>query len=369
MKVDVEAFLERLLAIQSIPAPTFQEEERARYLETSFKDAGLIDVERDEISNVFGRIQGGEKGTLVVSAHLDTVFSRDISLQVQQREHRLIGPGIGDNALGLAALVELTSAFPHGSLPGDLWLVANVGEEGLGNLKGMKRVVERFGDSVLGYLILEGMALGHIYHRALPVRRYRIEATGAGGHAWIHRDRPSAIHALLRLGERILNIALPESPRTTLNIGRIEGGTTVNSIAQAAHMELDLRSEDERTLSEIEEKILERLREPIDPGLNVVPELIGKRPGGEIPADHPLVVAAQESLLAAGIQSIQLEMGSTDASLPLSLGYPAVCVGISHGGEAHSVEEYIELELIPRGFEALTSLIQKAFRALPAQAG
>jgi acetylornithine deacetylase/succinyl-diaminopimelate desuccinylase-like protein len=367
--MDVEAFLERLLAIQSIPAPTFQEEERAKYLESSFKAAGLIDVERDEISNVFGRIKGGDLGTLVVSAHLDTVFSQDTLLEVKQRENRLIGPGVGDNALGLAALVELASAFPHGSLPGDLWLVANVCEEGLGNLKGMRGIVDRFGDSVLGYLILEGMALGHIYHRALPVRRYRIEASAAGGHAWIHRDRPSAIHTLLRLGERILSITLPESPRTTLNIGRIEGGTTVNSIAQAAHMEMDLRSEDENTLSKMEEMILDLLRSPMDSGLTVNYELIGERPGGEIPADHPLVVAAKESLLAVGIQSIQLETGSTDASLPLSLGFPAVCVGVSHGGEAHSLEEYIEIELIPRGFVALTSLIQKAFHVLPERAG
>lgn len=365
--MDLKDFLDRLIAVQRIPAPTFKEEERARYLEASFNDAGLLDVERDEISNVFGRIQGGEGKALVVTAHLDSVFPLGTSLKTIQEGNRLVGPGVGDNALGLAALVELTSVFPHRSLPGDLWLVADVGEEGLGNLRGMKRVVERFGDAVLGYIILEGMALGHIYHRALPVRRYRVEVSAAGGHAWIHRDRPSAIHTLFQVGNRILEIVLPESPRTTLNIGRIGGGTSVNSIAQTAHMELDLRSEDEGSLTDLEQALLDLLQEPMEDELTLDAEIIGERPGGAIPSDHPLVVAAKESLLAAGIQSIQLETGSTDANMPLSLGLPAVCVGISHGGEAHSLEEYIELDPIPRGFEALLSLIEKAYRMLPAR--
>jgi acetylornithine deacetylase/succinyl-diaminopimelate desuccinylase-like protein len=365
--MDTEALLQRLISIQSIPAPTFHESERARHLERCFIEAGLEDVERDDISNVFGRLSGGSKRALVVSAHLDSVFPLDTQLQTIRRETRLVGPGVGDNALGLATLVELAYSFRNDGLPGDLWLVANIGEEGLGNLRGMRSVVDRFADSVLGYIVLEGMALGHIYHRGLPIRRYRIEATAAGGHSWIHSDRPSAVHALIELAESILELSLSDSPRSTLNIGRIEGGTTVNSIAPRAHMELDLRSEEEVALKALEAQLLALLKEKHREGVSLEADLIGERPGGGIPAHHPLVVAAQQSLRAAGVQSIQLELGSTDASLPLSLGLPAVCVGITHGGDAHTMEEYIELEPIPNGYHALVALIERAYKALDRQ--
>jgi tripeptide aminopeptidase len=362
--MDTEALLQRLISIQSIPAPTFHETERARFLETCFQEAGLADVERDEIYNVYGRIRGNSQRPLVVTAHLDSVFPFETDLQTMRKDNRLVGPGVGDNALGLAILVELAHNFKKRELPGDLWLVANVGEEGLGNLSGMKRAVDRFADSVLGYIVLEGMALGHIYHRGLPIRRYRVEATTAGGHSWIHNDRPSAVHTLVRLADAILKISLPHTPRSTLNIGRIEGGTTVNSIAQQAQMVLDLRSEEESTLRGLESQLMASLESYREDGVSLKAHLIGERPGGDLPADHPLVVAAQEGLKAAGVQPIQLEAGSTDASLPLSLGLPAVCVGITHGGDAHSEEEYIELDLIPSGFHALCNLIASAYVAL-----
>lgn len=365
--MNTESLLQRLISIQKIPAPTFHEAERARHLERCFQEAGLEDVERDDISNVSGRMAGGSKGALVVSAHLDSVFPLDTQLQTARRDNRLTGPGVGDNALGLAALVELAYSFREKALPGDLWLVANVGEEGLGNLRGMRRVVDRFSDSVLGYIVLEGMALGHIYHRGLPIRRYRIEANAAGGHSWIHSDRPSAVHALIWLAERILKISLSSSPRSILNIGRIEGGTTVNSIAQRAYMDLDLRSEEEAALKALEAQLLAVVQGDHEKGVTLQADLIGERPGGGIAVDHPLVIAAKESLSAAGVQSIQLEMGSTDASLPLSRGLPAVCVGITHGGDAHTMDEYIELEPIPNGYRALVALIERAYQALEPQ--
>ncbi len=219
----------------------------------------------DEVGNVYARLPGsGSSRPLVVSAHLDTVFPLSTDLHVTRRSSNpgaaptnveglalstVEGPGIGDNSLGVAGLFGLlwelnsSSAQIAGStLPGDIWLVANVGEEGLGNLCGMRAVVDRFGDRPLAYLIVEGMALGQIYHRGLGVQRYRITVDTPGGHSWVDYGRPSAIHVLGEIIYRLSNLSLPRVPRTTLNIGTISGGTSINTIAAHAQLELDLRS-------------------------------------------------------------------------------------------------------------------------------
>jgi acetylornithine deacetylase/succinyl-diaminopimelate desuccinylase-like protein len=219
----VERVLEMAIAIQQVPAPTFSEGPRAAFVLECFKEEGLSDVSMDPAGNVYARLPGaGKAPPLVVSAHLDTVFPEDTPLDFRREAEKVYGPGIGDNATGIAGLfgllwglrdetlrrpiAHLTSleAKPsQGSgkhlqgLPGDVWLVANVGEEGLGNLCGMSAVVDRFGSDVRAYLIIEGMALGQIYHRGLSVRRYEISACTQGGHAWVDFGKPSAIHERL----------------------------------------------------------------------------------------------------------------------------------------------------------------------------
>lgn len=355
--MDLERWIARTLELQSIPAPSFQEAERAAYLQRHFDESGLDDVHQDSIGNVFGRVTGGQAAPTIVSAHLDTVFSATTDLTHRRTRRLLAGPGVGDNAVALAALLELAGDLPASEPAGDVWLVGNVGEEGLGNLRGMREVVSRFGSRVSAYLVLEGMALGHLYNRGLPSRRYRIESRAAGGHSWIHRGRPSAIHQLIQLGSALLQVSRPDGASTSLNIGTIGGGRSINSIADSATMELDLRSEDEQAL----ERFDNDLQAVIGDWPDTSAELIGARPAGDLPADHPLVLAASESYMAAGEPELTLGAGSTDASIPLNQGLPAICIGLTRGGEAHTLDEYIELGPMSRGYQAVLGLIDKAF--------
>lgn len=359
--MDLDRWIDRTLAIQSIPAPTFDEAERAVFLRSEFEALGVAQLDQDDIGNLFARIPGDDAPPLIVSAHLDTVFSGTTDLSNRRTRSRLIGPGIGDNSVALAALLELGLDLQDRGLAGDVWLVANVGEEGLGNLCGMREVVARFGDNVTAYLVLEGMALGHIYHRALPVRRYRITFRAEGGHSWIHAGRTSALHKLVEVSGRLLDLRLPSDPRTTLNIGRIEGGRSINSIADSAMLEIELRSESEATLEDLDRHLRKFVGDLHAAGAEIELSLVGSRPSGDLAADHPLVLAALESLTKAGERETYLEYGSTDASVPLNRGIPAVCIGITKGGEAHTTREYIEIKPMRMGYMAVMDLIQTTF--------
>jgi tripeptide aminopeptidase len=365
--MDLDRLIRTSIEIQSIPSPTFQEQEKGDFMSSRFRALKLPLVEKDEIGNVYARLGGKGLPPVIVSAHLDTVFPLDTPLGHKVSHGRITGPGIGDNAIALAALLELAVDLKDGELPGEVWLVANVGEEGMGNLSGIKHVVRRFGPGVSAYIVIEGMALGYIYHRGVPVRRFLVQVNTEGGHAWIHSGRISAVHTLCRIGSAVSQIPLPESPKTILNIGRIAGGTSVNSIADEAWFEIDLRSESEDTINLVEEALRTTCGGFSHPGCEVVIQQIGERPSGGIPADHPLVQTAKEALTQAGIGEHILESGSTDANFPLSLGYPCVCVGITNGGGAHSRDEYIELSLIPTGYGALRHLIEQAFNLGEAQ--
>ncbi|MEW6569413.1 MAG: M20/M25/M40 family metallo-hydrolase [Chloroflexota bacterium] len=356
--MDLERLIARTRALQAIPAPTFSEADRGEWLRSEFEECRLVDVTVDTVGNVLARIPGRGPGAVVVSAHLDTVFPHGTDLTARRDADRLWGPGIGDNALGLAALAELGLDLSAAPPPCDVCLAATVGEEGLGNLRGMTQVVQRFRLQAKAYIVVEGMSLGTIYHRSLPIRRLRLEARAPGGHAWTHAGRPSAAHALLRLGAELLRLPRPDPRKPSLNIGRIEGGTSINTIAAQAAMEIDLRCEDRAML----EAFLAEVRRVIDvtrqQGADIRWESVGDRPGGSIPEEHPLVQSARAALLQAGVEEVQLEVGSTDATVPLSQGLPAVCVGLTHGGGTHSLSENIELEPIPRGYQALLTLVR-----------
>lgn len=354
--MDLDRLIRNTLTIQAIPSPTFRESQRAAFIQSAFADAGLTNIETDLAGNVYGAIRGGSNPPVILSAHLDTVFEEDATVQATLEGERLVGPGVGDNAVALAALIELAHDLQKVDRPGDIWLVANVCEEGLGNLRGMRQVVARFGKHVSAYICLEGMALGHIYHRALPVHRYRVAATTAGGHAWIHAGRPSAIHTLLQIGAGLVNLAGHSNERTTLNIGTISGGTTINSIASAAWMEIDLRSESANSLQALCELVIAHAMSYANRDILIQVETIGERPGGAIPEDHALVQAARQALEDVGESRVLLEVGSTDASIPLSLGLPGVCVGLTRGGEAHSMREFVEIQPIERGYRSVMKL-------------
>jgi len=360
--------LDLAIAIQQIPAPTFHEAARAGFVRARFLEEGLTDVETDAAGNVYACLKPAHApssvvhGPLVVSAHLDTVFPPSVDLAVTREPERILGPGIGDNALGVAGLFGLVWTLRERglSLPGEVWLVANTCEEGLGDLRGMRLVADRFGVRARAYLVLEGMALGQVYHRGLGVRRCRVSVSTEGGHSWIDYGQPSAIHELTAISSRITALSLPRLPRTSLNIGVISGGSSVNTIAAEASLELDLRSEDASTLDALFRQVEEIVRTAEKPGVTAVLEVIGSRPWGEISASHPLVCLGQDCLRAAGVEP-RLNIGSTDANLPLSRGLPAITMGLTTGGKGHTVHEFINLPPLERGMDSLTRLVSRVW--------
>jgi tripeptide aminopeptidase len=353
--------LDLTMQIQQIAAPTFNEGARATFVHALFQRENLKDVSMDDLGNVFARLPGRNKSArpLIVSAHLDTVFPDSVNLQSREEQGKVIAPGIGDNSLGVAALFGILWALHQRKLEleHDLWFVANVGEEGLGDLCGMRAVVDRFGAEVIGYLVLEGLALGHIYHRAIGVKRYRIYANTIGGHSWSDYGQPSAVHELASLVTKLTSMKLPREPRTTMNIGTISGGTGINVLASEARCELDLRSEDPGTLEKIVLQAEDLIQLANRDGVKINAEVIGQRPAGEIPADHPYVQAAVDCMKEQGLVAV-LTSGSTDANIPLSRGIPAVVMGITTGGSAHTTHEYIKTEPIAMGMEGVIRFVE-----------
>lgn len=361
--IDIEALLSDAIAIQQIPAPTFYEAPRAAYLARRFKAAGLRDVARDAMHNVYGRWTGADATApaLLICAHTDTVFPVETSLTVRRAEDCVFGPGLGDNSLGVAGLLGLLALWRAAEFrpPVDVWFVANAREEGLGNLGGIRAAWERLGDRLGAAIVLEGMALGRIYHAGIAVRRLRVTCTAPGGHSWTHYGRPSAIHELIAAGSRIIALTPPRQPRTTLNIGLISGGQSVNSLASSAEFYLDLRSEEAAALAALESQVRDRLRLDTDPTVQFDVAVVGDRPSGCIPVEHPLVQLAAAALEAVG-QKAQYQTGSTDANALLAVGLPTVTVGLTTGGNAHRLDEYIEVGPLADGLWQVTLLVTAA---------
>lgn len=352
------------IQIQQIPAPTFSEGQRAEFVRDLFRQEGLKEVSMDSLGNVFACFPSGSNAKsnkpLVAVAHMDTVFPAKINLQVRKEAGKIFGPGLGDNSLGVAALFGLIWSLRERKieLKNDMWLIADVGEEGLGDLRGMRGVVERFSSNVIGYLVIEGLALGHVYHRAIGVQRYRITARTAGGHSWSDYGQPSAVHELAALVTQLASLTLPREPRTTLNVGTISGGTGINVLASEAICELDLRSENPSVLGKIISQAEHLIQASNRRDVQVTAEVIGQRPAGEISVDHPLVKTAMNCARDQGLDPI-LTSGSTDANIPLNKGIPAVVMGVTTGGGAHSTHEFIDIEPVRKGLEGLVNFVSR----------
>ena len=358
--------VELAISIQQIPAPTFAEKARAGFIESLFKELSLVDVYQDELHNVYGRIPGQaphQLPPLVVSAHTDTVFPIDTDLTIKNDGRLVYGPGLGDNATGVAGLLTIVRTLQTHSLstPTDIWFVANVGEEGLGDLRGMKAVVEHFGIDAT-YIVLEGGMYGQICYRAIGVRRYQITVEAPGGHSWGAFGTPSAIHVLGHLIVAIDDMQVPTVPKTTYNIGIIEGGRSINTIAQTASLLLDLRSEDTIILDALvtQVKTIVAQSQSRFPEVTMGMTLIGNRPAGQMPDNTPLIHWAQTALQYVGCEEVLFIAGSTDANIPLSKGGTAVCVGITESSHAHRLDEYIDTTYIPQGLSQLLLLILAA---------
>jgi len=364
---DGSAVVETAIAIQQIPAPTFEERARGVYVAEQMRALGLAGVQIDAVGNVYGR-RAGVAGApaLLVAAHLDTVFPAGTDLTVRREGARIYGPGLGDNSMGVAALLHLARALQQHDIAhqGDVWFVANVGEEGLGDLRGMRAAVDRLEGQIAAAIALEGCGPDRIIHAGLGVRRYRINASATGGHSWADFGAPSAIHALVRLAAELSRMEAPGEPRSSFNIGVIEGGSSVNTIAQHAALLLDLRSAGPNALSRLigqVEAALARAR-LAERGVTFELETVGNRPAGAIPLDHPLVRAAGAAYRAEGFGN-HYDIASTDANIPLSRGIPAVCVGVTDGENEHRLDEYIQPARLAAGMRALLRLVLAATSA------
>jgi acetylornithine deacetylase/succinyl-diaminopimelate desuccinylase-like protein len=342
--------------ICEIPAPTFEEAERAAYVRSRFDQLGLKDVGIDAAGNARGWRPGTGQGPgLAMAAHLDTVFPRGTALRVARQGRRLAAPGIGDNSVAIAALLAVIQALEHAGVQteGPLYLAGDTGEEGLGDLKGMKAFMADVKDRVSAAVAVEGMKQNRIIHVAVGSRRYNITVRARGGHSWGHFPSPSAIHILGRAIADISWLEVPRTPKTTYNVGVVHGGTSVNTIAAEAGMLVDMRSVDRPALADLERRVLEIVRRAAHEGDGqATTELVGDRPAGAIPADHPVVASCRAIHAALGLSSFS-EPSSTDANVPLGMGLPGVCLSITEGANEHRLDEYIETDPIPTGVKTI----------------
>jgi acetylornithine deacetylase/succinyl-diaminopimelate desuccinylase-like protein len=356
-ETNAEAITEEQIRICSIPATPFGEQERAEYLSHKFRELGLTDVEIDEEGNCLGLIKGASLSPLmVVSAHLDTVFSKDDDFTVIRRDRRLFAPGIADDGCGLAALIALAQAIQTERIPleGSLLFVGTVGEEGEGNLRGVRHLFTkgRWAAQLDAFLSFDGPGVDRITNRALGSRRYRVEFSGPGGHSWGDFGVPNPVHTIGRAISRLAGYPAPKDPRTTFNVGRVEGGTSVNVIPGSATMEVDLRSAAQPELQRLDAFFRRAMRDAADeenarrragdPLLKLKVDLIGERPSGETPTDSPLVELALEATKMLGFEP-RLDQSSTDSNLPISLGIPAITLGAGGtSGSSHTLDEWYD---------------------------
>ncbi len=344
--------------IAEIPAPTNHEVRRSYFFQQRAEELGLkvaSDELGDVVATIAGRLSSGT-GTksLLIAAHLDTVFGMAVPLQVTASEGRLAGPGIGDNSLAVAAVLSLPQLLERAGLKPavDVLITGNVGEEGLGNLRGIREVMKAHPE-VGAVIALEGHNLGRVTHVAVGSRRYRITAVGPGGHSWGDFGQPNAIHVLAKFIADLDAIPLPRTPKTTLNVGIIEGGVSVNTIAPSASCLLDLRSTDENSLQRLTERVTRLASKHSRPdGVTLTLETIGERPAGVAPVDSPIVKVATATLSVLGVGAT-LDASSTDANIPIAAGIPAVCIGLTSGGNVHRVDEFIDTESVPMGLAQL----------------
>jgi tripeptide aminopeptidase len=341
--------------LTEIPAPPFQEAQRAAALKALLASSGL-QVQIDKTGNVVGELPGAnEKEIVMLGAHLDTVFPAGTDVKVHREADRMSAPGISDNGTGLAALVAIARAIHEAKIKprSTILFVADVGEEGEGNLRGMRALVDTYRSRLKAAIILDGSGTDHVTTKALASRRLEVLVTGPGGHSWSDFGMPNPISALVRGSVRFINTRVPPSPRTTFNLGQIEGGTSVNSVPHEARLKVDIRSESEEELAKLEAALREciaagvrdEMESPRDRSkgkLEWKVELLGSRPGGELASDSQLLAALRAADQYVGNQS-RIERSSTDANIPLAAGIDAISIGAGgNGGGAHSLQEWYE---------------------------
>ena len=354
---DYSRFVDELIELTEIPAPPFQEDERgAAYLEKLIA-LGLEDVEQDEEGNVMGVRRGAGERLLAVAAHLDTVFPEGTDVRIQRRGTQLSAPGVGDDTSGLSTLLAIIRAMDAAELRTDasILFVGDVGEEGIGDLRGMKYLFGegRYSERIDMFVSIEGGRQLDITTQALGSKRYRVTFRGPGGHSYSAFGIVNPAFALGTAMAKLGELRVPESPKTTYSVGRIGGGTSVNSIPFESWMEVDLRSEGNEELEELAQEFLAMIQDSTDAenaarstdqgAIELDVEMIGERPSGETPIDSPIVQLTTEVYRAFGIEP-SYNQSSTDANIPISLGIPAITIDRGGmGGRGHSLDEWVDV--------------------------
>lgn len=355
-----EAVAELARRICEVPAPTGNEWERARLVASLWQEQGYV-PEIDDVGNVYisrGKREDGP--VLMLLAHTDTVFPPTTPIRVERHGDMLSGPGIGDNSVHVAAMISVLGVLDEleRACDAEMVAVANVGEEGLGNLLGARVAVERYRQRLGAVIAIDG-DLGNIVHVAVGSKRWRIRVSGPGGHSYSDFGTPSAIHGLGRIIAAIAQLEVPQQPKTTFNVGLIEGGTSINTIAAQANALLDLRSTEMAALDQVAEQIRRLIEQSAGPGLRTEIEILGERPAGMRTQTDPLVQLAAEAITWVGMEP-KYEASSTDANIPISLTFPAVCIGVTQVERAHTLEEFLYVPPIGVGLAQLTRLCIEA---------
>ncbi|UCH25903.1 MAG: M20/M25/M40 family metallo-hydrolase [Trueperaceae bacterium] len=344
--------VELLVRICETPAPTFEESVRGKLLAELFAGVGL-ESSTDEVGNVMAALPGGVGPRVLVAAHLDTVFGRDVDVSVRSRRGRLCAPGIGDNSASLAVMIACAEALLReaDAVYPQLTLAATVGEEGLGDLYGARHLIETHREDFDLFVALDGH-LGTIVNTSVGSYRFEICFHAEGGHSWGDFPSPSATHALGDAIHALNTLSIPREARSSYNVGRVSGGTSINAIAQEARFNLDLRSVDAITLQDLKHEALRRIqRVAKQHRVTVEVEQVGYRAAAQVENGH-LVMAAREALLEAGIEPRTVS-SSTDANAAMAAGLPAIALGLYRGGDAHRLSEWLEPASLKTGFTVL----------------
>jgi acetylornithine deacetylase/succinyl-diaminopimelate desuccinylase-like protein len=376
---DHDRLIEEIITLTEIPAPPFKEAARAKKYLEMLRASGLTDVEQDEEGNVMGLRKGTGGGDLIaVAAHLDTVFPEGTDVTVKREDTRLSAPGIGDDTRSLAVLLAMIRAMDEAGITtrNDILFIGNVGEEGQGDLRGVKYLFGKgkYKDRIKMFISVDGAGGGaDITHGGVGSRRYRVTFKGPGGHSYGAFGLVSPAFAMSGAMQKFGKLTVPDKPKTTYSVGVVGGGTSVNSIPFETWMEIDMRSEspaelkklDESFMALINEAVLEenKARSTAQGPITADIKLIGDRPSGETPITSPLVETAAASIRAAGGRPTY-SWSSTDSNIPISLGIPAITVDSGgRGGRAHALDEWISVDKVPslRGIEiALATLLALA---------
>jgi acetylornithine deacetylase/succinyl-diaminopimelate desuccinylase-like protein len=353
IKADDDSALAEQKRITEIPAPPYKEKVRAEYFLKRMQELGFQDASIDSEGNVIAlrKGSGGGRPKLVVSAHLDTVFAEGTDVSVKEKDGAILAPGIGDDSRGLAALLSLTKALNANGIVtvGDVMLVGTVGEEELGNLRGVKALFRDHAD-IDGFISIDGLGITRVVNQGTGSHRYEMIFKGPGGHSFREFGLPSAIHAMGRAIAKISDLQTPSDPRTTFTVGTVSGGTSVNAIASEARMAVDMRSNSTEELLKLEARLLELVKQAVveenarwnSDKMTVEIKLIGDRPAGLVAMDSPLVQATQRAVsVVTRAPRVTFAGSSTDSNLAMSLGIPAVTIGGGgEGGNWHSRNEW-----------------------------